>query len=70
MARHPTPRQRPTFVGIMDVIAKHRSEAISETNQSNFIGQLITEDWRNHVQECIDNLYNEMQDDDSLSHEV
>jgi len=69
MARHPTPRQRPTFVGIMDVIAKHRSEAISETNQSDFNGQPITEDWRNQVQECVENLYNEMQADDSLSHE-
>ena len=52
----------------MDIIAEHRSEAISETNQNDFDGQPIAEDWRNHVQECVENLYSEVQDDETLSH--
>lgn len=66
--RHPTPRQRPTFVGIMDIIAEHRSEIISETTQSDINGQPMPENWRSHVQECTENLYSEMQDDETLSH--
>ena len=53
---------------IMDIIAEHRSEVISETDQSDFNGQPIAEDWRNHVQECVENLYIEVQDDETLHH--
>ena len=67
-ARHPTPRKRPTFVGIMDVIAEHRSEIISETGHSDITGQPMSENWRNHVQDCTENLYSEMQDDETLTH--
>lgn len=52
----------------MDIIAEHRSEVISETNQSDFSGQPVSEDWRNHVQECVDNLYSEVSDDETLNH--
>lgn len=51
----------------MDLIAKHRSEVISETNQRDFYEQPITEDWRNHVEECVENLYSEVQDDETMS---
>ena len=52
----------------MDIIAKHRSEVISETDQSDFYEQPISEDWRNHVQECVENLYSEVQDDKTMTH--
>ena len=54
----------------MDIVAEHRSEIISEASQSDFSGQPMTIDWRDHVQECIENLYSELevQDDETLSH--
>lgn len=52
----------------MDIIAEHRSEIISEASQSDFNGQPMTVDWRDQVQECVENLYSEVQDDETLSH--
>jgi len=45
----------------MDITAKHRSEIISETSQTDFNGQLISTDWRNHIQECTENFYTEIE---------
>lgn len=52
----------------MDTIAKHRNEIISETSQSDFNGQPMSNDWRDHVQESTENLYSEVEDDESLRH--
>lgn len=59
--RHPNPKRRPTFVNLMDITAKHRSEIISETSQTDFNGQLVSADWRDHIQVCTENFYTEIE---------
>ena len=60
--RHPNPKRRPTFVNLMDVTAKHRSEIISETSQTDFNGHSISTDWRDHIQACAENFYTEIEE--------
>ncbi|XP_065899786.1 ephrin type-B receptor 3-like isoform X2 [Dysidea avara] len=59
---HPNPKRRPTFVNLMDVTAKHRSEIISETSQTDFNGHSISTDWRDHIQACAENFYTEIEE--------
>ena len=46
----------------MDITAKHRSEIISETSQTDFNGQSVSADWRDHIQVCTENFYTEIEE--------